>query len=140
MKFRDYFSLKQILFALFLFALLIPIALWDSNTQVKVSFGDTSVNITSDKYSLGIPYDIIEEAELTELAEPGEELEETWDNDIIRTGKWENDTWGEYYIVADLDTDNCIVAHLEDGRIFVFSRKDNATTEEDYNILMGYLK
>ena len=131
--------LRQLFFVLALFAVLIPIALWDSNTQIKVSFDNSSVYVTSDEYNMTIGYDEIASAELAPLAEPGEELEDTVDNDIIRTGKWQNSTWGEYYINADLDTTECVVANLKDGRIFVFSRKDNEATAKDYETLMSHL-
>lgn len=131
--------LRQLFFVLALFAILLPIAIWDSNTQVKVSFDTTSVYVNSDKYSLTVPYDIIASAELTALPEPGEELEDAFDNDIIRTGKWRNDTWGEYYINADLDAGNCIKLLLNDGRIFAFSCKDNAKTAELFDTLLTYL-
>ena len=131
--------LRQLYFVLALFVVLIPIALWDSDTQIKVTFDAASVYVKSDEYSMTVGYDEIASAELVSLAEAGEEIENTVDNDIIRTGKWHNDTWGEYYINADLDTTDCIVAHLKDGRTFVFSRKDNKTTAEDYEILQSYL-
>ena len=131
--------LKQLIFVLLLFALLFPIAIWDSNTQVKVAFSDTEVSIKTDRYNMSVGYDLIATAELTDLAEPGRDIEDCKDNEIIRTGKWENDVWGEYYINADLDATNCIVLHLTDGRIFVFSCKDNAKTEELYNTLLTHL-
>lgn len=131
--------LRQLYFVLALFALLIPIAFWDSDTQVKVSFDSENVYIKSDEYTMTIGYDQIVSAELVPLAEPGEELENTVDNDIIRTGKWLNDTWGEYHITADLDATECIVIYLDDGQVFVFSRKSNAATAEDYKTLMNYL-
>ena len=143
MKFWQSFSkksvLRQLLFVLFLFAILIPVAIWDSDTQVKVTFDSTSMLVNSDKYNMSIQYSDIASAELTELAEPGEKVQDGWDNDIIRVGVWENETWGEYIIVADLDADNCIVLHLHDGRTLVFSRKNEKTTEKMYETLLTYL-
>jgi len=131
--------LKQFLFVLALFAILIPVAIWDSNTQVKINYYDEEMYASSDRYSLSIPYDIIEDVELTALAELGEEIADGWEDDIIRTGNWKNDTWGEYFIVADMDADNCVLITLNDGRKFVISRKDNATTQEIYNTLLTKL-
>ena len=139
MKLRDYFSLKQILFAVLLFALLIPIALWDSSTQVAVSFSDESIFVKSDRYSLSVSYAEIASAELTYLAAPGEKVEDGFDDDILRCGVWENDIWGRYFIVADLDTSNCVVLHLKDGRTFVFSCKNDETTASHYSQLLPYL-
>lgn len=143
MKFWQSFSKssikRQFFFGLFLFAVMIPIAVLDSNTQVKVSFYDTSVYITSDKYSMDVPYDIIESASLETLPDPGERVENSYDNDVLRAGVWENDTWGNYHIAADLDADNCVVLRLDDGRIFVFSSKNETKTEKLYNELLTYL-
>ena len=139
MRFRDYFSVKHILFAVALIALMMFFAVRQSNDMVKVYFEDTSVDVVSSKYSMNIPYDMVESAELADLAEAGERLAECYDDDIIRTGFWGNDTWGEYYIVADLDPDNCIVVHLNDGRMFVFSRKSNAENEKLFETLQTYL-
>ena len=131
--------LKQLLFVLLLFALLIPVAVWDSNTQVKVKFNEADVSIKTDRYKMSIGYDQIASAELTDLAEPGKDIEDCKDDEIIRTGKWENEIWGEYYINADLDASNCVVLHLTDGRTFVFSCKNNEKTAELYESLLTYL-
>lgn len=139
MKFRDYFSAKQIIFAVVLFAILIPIAFWDSDTQVKLSYYEEYIYVDTDKYDMSIRYEDVVSAELTELAEPGEEVEDSWDNDIIRVGIWKNETWGEYIVCADLDCSNCILLQLQDGRILVYSQKDNQTTSEAYATLLTYL-
>jgi len=139
MKFKDFFVPKQIILAILLFAILIPIALWDSNTQVRVSFDDANIHINSDRYNMTVGYDQITSAELAALADPGEKVADGFDDDIIRTGVWTNDTWGEYYITADLDTSTCVVLHLDDGRTFVFSSKDDETTAQHFETLQSYL-
>ena len=139
MKFRDIFSFRQILMTVLVLALFIALGLWDSATQVEVTFRDTSVYVKADKYQLDIPYEKIVSAELTELAEAGEEINNGADDQTLRTGYWENDTWGEHHIIADLEANNCIVARLEDGQIFVFSQKDTETTAEVYQTLQSYL-
>ena len=140
MKFRDYFSLKHILFAVALFALLIPIAIRDSDTQVKVRFDDTSVYVNSDRFGMTVGYDLIASAALEPMGDPGEKADEdAFDNDIVRTGLWTNGSWGEYNICADLDTGNCVVMYLHDGRVFVFSQKNDATTQEAYETLQSHL-
>lgn len=143
MKFWKSFSKstvkRQLLFGLFLFAIMIPIAILDSNTQVKVSFYDTSVFIKSDKYSMDVPYEQIESAALEAMADPGERVDYSYDNDVLRAGVWNNEAWGEYHIVADLDTSCCVVLHLDDGRIFVFSCKDDAKTEKLYTELLTHI-
>lgn len=144
MKFWKSFSkaavLKQFFFVLVLFALLIPIAFLDSDTQVKVKFYEDEISIKSDRYTMTVRYDQIAEAELTDLADPGEKVQDGFDNDIIRAGTWKNDVWGEYSINADPDTSLCVKMTLTDGRIFVFSCKDDAKTEELYKTLMNLVR
>ncbi len=142
MNFRDLFSkrsIRQLLFVVVLFALLIPMAIWDSNTQIKVNFYDTSLNIRSEKYNMSVAYEEIASAELAELAEPGQRIADCFDNDIIRVGQWQNEIWGTYNICVDLDTSSCIVLHLTDGRIFVFSCKNDKSTAECFDELQTYL-
>ena len=131
--------LKQFVFVLVIFAILFPIALWDSDTQVKVKFYNDDMQIKSDRYTMTVRYDMIASAELDTLGDPGEKVLDGFDNDIIRTGTWRNDAWGEYSVNADPDTGNCIVLTLTDGRIFVFSIKDNETTEENFQTLLTHL-
>ena len=143
MKFWKSFSkkavIRQFFFVLALFALLIPIALWDSGTQVKVRFYEDEVNVKSDRYTMTVRYDQIAGAALEDLADPGEKILDGFDNDIVVTGTWRNEAWGEYSINADPDTSNCVVMTLTDGRIFVFSCKNDEKTEELYNTLLSYL-
>lgn len=131
--------LRQFVFSLVIIALLIPMAIWDSNTQVKVNFYDEDMLIKSDRYKMSVRYDQIISAELDALGDPGEKVLDGFDNDIVRTGTWHNDAWGEYSVNADPDTSNCVVLTLTDGRIFVFSIKDDDTTEEHYRTLLSHL-
>lgn len=140
MKFRDFFSLKYILFALLIFAVMIPFIIIQSNNTVKIDLDETEVFIRSSRYRMLIDYDIIESLELQPLAEAGEEIsDDSFEDGVVRYGEWKNDAWGTYSVCADLDVDNCIVARLDDGRIFVFNRKNNAETETIYQQLLEKL-
>ena len=144
MKFWKSFSkkavLRQFFFVLALFALLIPVAIWDSGTQVKVKFYAEDFRIKSDRYTMTVRYDQVAEAELTALIDPGEKVEDGFDNDIVRTGTWRNDAWGVYSINADPDTTLCVKMILTDGRVFVFSSKDDVQTEDLYKTLMTHVR
>ena len=139
MKFRDYFSVKHILFAIGVVALMLVFATCQSNNTVKVYFEDTNVQVISSKYSLTIQYADIVSAELADLAEAGEEIRDSYDDEILRAGTWRNAVWGEYSICADLDTTNCIVLTIDGGRTLVFSRKNDETTAEIFQTLQTYL-
>lgn len=131
--------LRQLVFVLVIFALLLPVAIWDSGTQVKVRFYTEDMMIKSDRYTMTVRYDQIANAELTELVEPGEKVQDGFDNDIVRTGTWRNDIWGEYSINADPDTTTCVKLTLTDGRVFVFSSKDDDKTAQLYDSLLPHL-
>ena len=139
MVFTKKAALRQFLFVLLLFALLIPTAIWDSNAQVKVQFNADIVNVKCDKFRMSVPYADISSAELVPLAEAGDPMDNAFDNDIFRSGSWTNDAWGEYIIIADLDTTTCIKLDLQDGRTFLFSRKSDKATAEDFEVLQTYL-
>lgn len=140
MKFRDIFSLKYILFALLIVVVMIPCLIIQSNNTVKINLEETQVYIRSSRYQMLIDYEIISSLELVPMPEAGEELsDDSFDDGVVRYGEWKNDTWGPYTVCADLDVDNCIVAHLNDGRLFVFNRKNTTETESIYQQLLTKL-
>ena len=140
MRFRDIFSLKQIIMAVLVLTLFILIGLWDSATQVKVSFHEQSVVVKADKYQMDIPYDRVESVELVVLPEAGTGIKYDFDDNTMRSGYWENKAWGPHHVIVDLEAENCIVLRLDNGEIFVFSRKDTASTTELYHTLCAHLK
>ena len=140
MKFRDFFSIKHMLFAVAVLALFVVFGIIASNTQVEVTFDTESVYVDSKRYSISIPYEMVSEAELQDLPEAGEKIQDAVDDDSIRYGRWTNDAWGEHDIIVDLDSESCIVCHLTDGRIFVFGAKNDEKTRETYETLQTYLQ
>ena len=139
MRFKDYFSLKHIIFAVVLIGLMMLFAVNQSNNTVKVKFQENAVRITSSQYSMTIDYTDIVSVKQESLADAGEKVENGYDDDILRAGKWKNETWGEYHVCADLDVKKCIVVTLDDGSVFVFSRKSDKETASIYNELLTHL-
>jgi len=140
MKFRDLFSLKYILFALLIFAVMIPCMIIQSNNTVRIDVDETEVFIRSSRYQMLIGYEIIESLELVPMPESGEEQnDDSFDDGVVRYGDWKNSTWGVYSICADLDMETCVVAHLNDGRTFVFNRKSAEETESIYQQILAKL-
>lgn len=138
-KFWKLVSKKDLVFVTLIFVAVIVFSFLESGNKVKVEFTDVSVNaVSSTKYSLDIPYDLVEYIELADIAERGES-EKGRDDMVTRTGFWKNDTWGEYYACIDLQTSKCIVVHLDDGRIFVFSRKNDEETSAIFETFQGHL-
>lgn len=131
-------SKKDLIFGLIILTLVIVISIFRPSKNVKAVFDETSVDIKSTQFSMNIPYDMVESLELTDLPELGENVD-GYNNQVIQTGLWKNDTWGEYQSCLDLACETCVVVHLIDGRIFVISRQDQEATAEFYEEFQTHL-
>lgn len=132
-------SKKDFLFGICLFTAVILITLLQPSNRVSVEFGETAVDVLSARYTMNIPYDQIVSLEVVDVPPAGDAIDGK-DNITNRYGVWENDTWGEHYLCLDLVADNCIVARLQDGKIFVFSHGGTEETIEVYEELQTYLQ
>lgn len=137
-KFWQLVSIKHLIFGTALFLVVIGLSFFESSNKVTVTLGEDAVDIKAAKYSMNIPYAMVDSVELTSLPDRGNVLDGS-DDMTVRTGFWNNTTWGDYYICADLASTDCIVVHLNDGRIFVFSRKNNEETSDIYHELQNRL-
>ena len=138
-KFWKLVSKKDLVFVTLIFVAVIVFSFLESGNKVKVEFTDVSVNaVSSSKYYLDIPYNAVERIELVDTAQRGENIDGR-DDMVTRTGRWKNDSWGEYYACIDLQTSKCIVVHLDDGRIFVFSRKNDEETAMIFETFQSHL-
>ncbi len=137
-KFWKLVSKRDFFFILIIFISVGILSFFESADKVKVEFGDDAVTIAAPRYSMNIPYDMVVSVELMDMPDQGEVIQGN-DDMTVRTGNWVNDTWGEYFVCADLDATKCIVAYLDDGQIFVFSRKDNEETTTLYETLQANL-
>ena len=138
MKFWQSISTKDFGFGVILFALVIAISLFQPSNKIIAEFGADSVDIKSSKYAMNIPYDMVDSIELVDKPDMGEAVD-GHDDMILQTGTWENETWGEYAACVEIATDNCIVIHLDDGQIFVISRRDNEETTAVYEEFLTHL-
>lgn len=131
-------SKKDLIFGLIILTLVIVISIFRPSKNVKAVFDETSVDIKSTQFSMNIPYDMVESLELTDLPELGENLD-GYNNQVIQTGLWKNDTWGEYQSCLDLACETCIVVRLNDGRIFVISFRNTEETAASYEEFLSHL-
>ena len=137
-KIKMLVPLKHVVFILVLMAAMLAIAFYDSAEDIKVTIEPESVTIKATGYTMNIPYEMIESMELADMPKEGTIISGK-DDLVVRYGNWENEAWGEYFICADLDATKCIVAHLDDGRVFVFRRKSNQETETIFENLQSYV-
>lgn len=138
-KFWQTISTKDFGFGIILLALVIVISVLQPSNKIIAEFDDESVNIKSSKYTMNIPYDMVADIVLVEKPDMGEEIN-GHDDMILQTGTWKNEVWGEYEMCTEIATDNCIVIHLTDGRIFVVSRRDNEETAKVFEEFQTRLK
>lgn len=137
-KMKMLVPMKHVAFILVLTAGMLAIAFFDSAEDIKITIESEDVTIKASGYAMNIPYEMIESMELVDMPDQGEIISGK-DDLVVRFGNWKNEAWGEYFICADLDATKCIVAHLNDGRIFVFSRKSNKETTEIFEALQPYV-
>jgi hypothetical protein len=136
-NFWNYISKKDLIFGLIILVLVIVMSFKPSN-KIRFYFEEDSVDIKTTKYSMNIPYDMVESLELVSKPDMGTKIDGYTDN-IIANGLWKNDVWGEYTACVEVYTDNCILVHLTDGRLFVLSRRDNEETQRVYEEFLTYL-
>ena len=134
-KLKYLFKWRDFAFTVVLFAIIIAIAFFRGSNLVEVTFEEDAVDIVSSRYSMNIPYDMIESAQLAEVDEDDEIIQATADI-ALRTGQWSNAVWGEYSACIDMQTEVCVLVHLDDGRYFAFSTKSQEATEQAYNTLL----
>lgn len=137
-KLKQLFSVKDLLFTVLLFGLILTLAFCKGESMMDVTFGDEAVDIVTSGYSMNIPYNMVESIGLAEIDE-NDELVNGVADIALRTGIWTNAQWGEYYACMDVQTDTCIVVHLNDGRIFVFSHESNETVAQEFEAFQSHL-
>lgn len=126
---------RNILFVIILFAAAMLMGKCDSDNVVRIHSSEDMIAVNSKTFSMNIPYDVIAELALEQVPDLGRTVDGK-NNDSLRTGIWENETWGEYHLCLDPDATNCIVAYLNDGRTFVFNRKNAEETENIYRQIL----
>lgn len=137
-KFLNSVAGRYTVFGLCLFAVAIAFSFVGAHFRIDVVFSDTDMSISSNRYNMSVEYELISSAELVSMPDRGEHIDGKDENDI-RYGIWNNDTWGEYYVCAIPNATNCIVMHLNDGRIFVFNARSNDYTAELFAELQTHL-
>ncbi len=138
MKFRDYFNVKQILFAVSLFALALIFAYCESGKVVTVDFTDSQLEVRSDVFSMTVSYDEIVSAELVDTPKDDEPIDGV-ETLTLYYRTWKNEQWGEYTACIDFGSPKSIMLKLTDGQTYVFSSKNTKTTTEIYEELLTHI-
>ena len=137
-KLKYLFKWRDLAFTVLLFALIITFAFCRAEDMIRVEFGEEALDVVTNRYSMNIPYDMVESVEIGEV-DPDDELIQGKGDIAMRTGLCSNKDWGEYYGILDLQTGKCVLIRLNDGRLFVFSHKSDEKVMEDFNTLRSHL-
>lgn len=138
LKLKQLFSVKDLMFTALLFGIILTMAFCKGENMMDVTFGETAVDIVTAKYTMNIPYEMVDSIEIAEYSEDDEPVNGRSDI-ALRSGIWENEVWGEYYACIDLQTDTCILVRLNDGRLFVFSHESDKTVAAEYETFLSHL-
>lgn len=137
-KLKYLFRWRDMFFAILLIGLMVILAFCNAEDMMDVTFGETSLDVVTKRYSMNIPYELVDFIEIGEI-DPDDEIIQGKGDIALRTGHCTNKDWGEYYGCIDLQTSKCILIHLNDGRLFVFSHKSDAQVESDFATFQSYL-
>ena len=137
-KLKYLFKWRDLAFTVLLFALILTVAFCRAEDMIQVNFGEDALDVSTSRYSMNIPYEMIESVEVGILDKDDKIIEGKGDI-ALRTGHCTNKDWGEYYGVIDLQTSKCVLIYLNDGRLFVFSHQSDEKVQSDAATLQTYL-
>ena len=137
-KLKYLFRWRDLAFTVLLFTLILTVAFCRAEDMIQVNFGEDALDVVTNRYSMNVPYEMIESVEVGILDKDDEIIEGKGDI-ALRTGHCTNKDWGEYYGIIDLQTSNCVLIRLKDGRLFIFSHMSDEKVQNDAATLQTYL-
>ena len=137
-KLKYLFKWRDLAFTVLLFALILTVAFCRAEGMIQVTFGKEALDVVTNRYSMNVPYEMIESVEIGVLDKDDEIIEGKGDIALL-TGHCMNKEWGEYYGIIDRQTDKCVLVYLNDGRLFVFSHQSDEKVQSDFEALQNYL-
>ena len=137
-KLKYLFKWRDLAFTVLLFALILTVAFCRAEDMIQVNFGEDALDVVTNRYSMNIPYEMIESVEVGDLDKDDEIIQGKGDI-ALRTGHCLNKDWGEYYGVIDLQTQKAVLIRLNDGRLFVYSHQSDEKVQQDYENLLSRL-
>ena len=137
-KLKYLFKWRDLAFTVLLFALILTVAFCRAEDMIQVNFGEDALDVVTNRYSMNVPYEMIESVEVGDLDKDDEIIQGKGDI-ALRTGHCLNKDWGEYYGVIDLQTQKAVLIRLNDGRLFVYSHQSDEKVQQDYENLLSRL-
>ena len=137
-KLKYLFKWRDLAFTVLLFTLILTVAFCRAEDMIQVNFGEDALDVMTNRYSMNVPYEMIESVEVGVLDKDDKIIQGKGDL-ALRTGHCTNKDWGEYYGIIDLQTSKCGLIYLNDGRLFVYSHKSDEKVQSDAATLQTYL-
>ena len=137
-KLKYLFKWRDLAFTVLLFTLILTVAFCRAEDMIQVNFGEDALDVMTNRYSMNVPYEMIESVEVGVLDKDDKIIQGKGDL-ALRTGHCTNKDWGEYYGIIDLQTSKCVLIYLNDGRLFVYSHKSDEKVQSDVATLQTYL-
>ena len=133
---------RRIFSNLILFVVLIVVVavltMCQSSTAIRIAYGDELMGISSKDYSANVAYEDVASLELLEDPDLGATAGGK-NRPELKTGLWENQSWGTYYLCFNPNATNCVVVHLKDGQVLVFNNNTNENTAATYEEFLTHL-
>ncbi len=102
-KLKYLFRWRDVIFAVFLMGIMMIFAFCNAENMMDVTFGETAVDVVSKRYTMNIPYDMVESVEIGEINQDDQIIKGKGDI-AMRVGLSTHEHWAEYYASLDLHT------------------------------------
>lgn len=109
-----------------------------SSKAIRVAYSDDLVAISSKDYNANIAYADVLSIELIDNPDLGS-VSDGKNRPELKSGVWQNDTWGEYHLCFNPNATNCIVIRLKDNQTFVFNCNSNEDTVASYQACLSHI-
>ena len=137
-KLKYLFKWRDLALTVLLFTLILTVAFCRAEDMITVTYGEEAIDVMTNRYSMNIPYDMIQSVQIGDVDDDDEIIKGKGDIALL-TGHCTNREWGEYYGIIDRQTSKCVLIHLNDGRLFVFSHQSDEKVQQDYDTLLSHL-
>lgn len=130
---------KNLFFIAVILAMVLFYTFSGGSVGISLDFGDAVLTVSAEKFDHAIPYEDVENLELTSLPDPGTLLEGA-DKRSLRYGTWENGQWGVYQQCVTPKAEQCIVITMESGDVFLLNYQDPESTAALYKMFTELLQ
>ena len=89
-KLRYLFRWRDMGFAVVVLAIVVVMAMCSGENMMRVTFGEEAVDVVTDRYTMNIPYEIVDRIEIAPYNKDDEDIDGR-DDMVLRSGIWQNE-------------------------------------------------